>query len=93
MAIVLGTFTHSRARNIGLSSESVILLLQVKRELNRSHWSKSARSFLCSDIIYRLAKKQRSCEFFFILLFPNISPLAERAYERDHKKVEVFKGQ
>ena len=41
----------------------------------------SVRSFLCSD--YRLAKKQRPCK----LLFPLISPLAARAYERDHNNV------
>ena len=57
-------------------------MLQVQRELNRSHWSKSARSFLCSD--YSLAKKQRPWELLFFLLFPNISPLAACVYERDH---------
>ena len=48
------------------------VILQVKRELNRSHWSKFARSLLCSD--YRLAKKQRPCELLCnILLLSNIS--------------------
>ena len=47
------------------------VILQVKRKLNRSHWSKSGRSLLCS--YYRLAKKQRSCELLRVLLFPNIS--------------------
>ena len=64
----------------------------MERELNRSHWSKSARSFLCSDIT-SLQKKQRPCELLFIPLFPNISPLAARLYERDHANVEHFLGQ
>ena len=48
------------------------VILKVKRELNRSHWSKFARSFLCSD--YRLAKKQKPCELLCnIRLLSNIS--------------------
>ena len=65
MAVVLGKlYLQSRKKH-----RSVIL--QVKPELNRSHWSKSGRSLLCSD--YRLAKKQRPCELLRILLFPSIS--------------------
>ena len=84
MAIVLG------ALYLQSSKKHRSVILQVKRELNFSHWSKSARSFLYSD--YRLAKKQRPCELLFILLFPNTSPLAARAYERDNTNVEVSKG-
>ena len=44
------------------------VILQVKRELSRSHWSKSVQSFLCSD--YRLAKKQGHVSFVcFVSLF------------------------
>ena len=57
-------------------------------ELNRSHWSKPARSFLCSDIT-SYQKKQRPCDVLFILLFPNISPLVVRPYERGHAKINV----
>ena len=37
------------------------VILQVKRELSRSHWSKYAQSSLCND--YRLAKKQGHVSF------------------------------
>ena len=48
------------------------VILQVKRELSRSHWSKYAQSSLCSD--YRLAKKQGHVSFvcfasFFVFAF------------------------
>ena len=47
------------------------VILKVKRELNRSHWSNYTRSFLRSD--YRLTKKQRPCELLLILLLSNTS--------------------
>ena len=48
------------------------VILQVKRELSRSHWSKYAQSSLCSD--YRLAKKQGHVSFvcfasFFVCFY------------------------
>ena len=65
------------------------VILQVKRELSRSHWSKYAQSSLCSD--YRLAKKQGHVSFvcfasFFVCLVLCL-------YERDHTNVKVSKGQ
>ena len=54
----------------------------MERELNRSCWSKSPRSFLCSDIT-PLQKRKGHVSFCFVPLFPNISPLAARPYERD----------
>ena len=70
------------SRNIALTVELEAQVFNITgKALNRSHRSKSARSFLCSD--HRLAKQQRPCELLFILLLSNISRGARRLREED----------